>query len=108
MGELVEALRDLPLKDKRGRPFCDEVIAAAIRSTSYDPLEAADWLIIAADRHHGRELTSNLEVKRAAYAKLANRFTGIYAYTYGRWPEPWHPAVPWLSRVAPGYGPEWA
>jgi hypothetical protein len=94
MGEIVEALRELPLKDKRGRPFCDEVIAAAIRSTSYDPFEAADWLIIAADRLHGRELTSNLEVKRAAYAKLSIRFTEVYAYTFGRWPEPWHPPGP--------------
>jgi hypothetical protein len=94
MGEIVEALRELPLKDKRGRPFCDEVIAAAIRSTSYDPFEAADWLLVAADRLHGRKRTSNLEEKRLAYGKLTTRFTDVYAYTYGRWPAPWHPVGP--------------
>jgi hypothetical protein len=41
MEEYVEALRTLSLTGERGRPFCDEVIAIAIRGAFYDPLKAA-------------------------------------------------------------------
>jgi hypothetical protein len=90
MGEFMEALQELPLFDRRGRPFCDEVIAAAIRGTWYDPLAAADILIVAADNIHRRELDSNLEIKRAAYRKLTDRFKGVYTYSIEPTPEPWH------------------
>jgi hypothetical protein len=92
MEEYVEALRILPLKDKRGRPFCDEVIATAIRSAFYDPLKAADRLIVTADAIHQRARYSNLEAKRAAYNKLRTRFTGVYWYSHAREPQPWHAA----------------
>jgi hypothetical protein len=54
MDEYVEALKGLSLTDERGRPFCDEVIATAVRSAFYDPLDAADRLIVAADLIHRR------------------------------------------------------
>jgi hypothetical protein len=75
MEDFMTGLRSLPLTDKRGRPFCDEVIAAVIRSYFYDPLEAADCLLIAADRLHQRPRSSNADEKRAAYVKLATGFT---------------------------------
>jgi hypothetical protein len=93
MRDFVTALRGLPLTDRRGRPFCDQVIAAAVRSYFYDPLEAADYLLLAADRIHGRPRSSNADGKRAAYAKLAERFTGDYVYSDHRKPEVWHMPV---------------
>jgi hypothetical protein len=105
MEEYVEALRILPLKDKRGRPFCDEVIATAVRSAFYDPLDAADRLIVLADLIHRRTRYSNLEAKRSAYQTLRNRFTGVYWYSHARRPQPWHAAVGEPIPVVSEYGP---
>jgi hypothetical protein len=105
MEEYVEALKILSLKDKRGRPFCDEVIATAVRSAFYDPLKAADRLIIVADLLHRRARYSNLEAKRSAYQTLRKRFTGVYRYSDAREPQPWHAAVGEPIPVVPEYGP---
>jgi hypothetical protein len=91
--ESMEALRELPLKDKRGRHFCRRHPAAF-----YDPLLAADWLIIEADRIHGRDPGSNGEAKRAAWDKLTSRFTHVYASSHARMPQPWHEAGPDYQR----------
>jgi hypothetical protein len=107
MQEYVEALKVLSLKDKRGRPFCDEVIAAAVRSAFYDPLTAADRLIMVADLVHRCARYSNLEAKRSAYQTLRKRFTGVYWYSHVREPEPWHAAagepIPIVPEFAPWY-----
>jgi hypothetical protein len=104
MTEYVTGLRELPLTDKRDRPFCDEVIVTALRCAFYDPLEAADWLIIEADRIHRRKRNDNLEAKRAAYGELARRFTLVYNSTIGREPKPWHAAWREPTPVASQYG----
>jgi hypothetical protein len=96
--EFFEGIRDLvetlELKDKRGRDFCDDIIVGALCTAFSDPLEAADDLILEADRLHGRDSSSNLEAKRAAYRTLANRFTGEYWYCDNPLPVPWHSAGP--------------
>jgi hypothetical protein len=98
MKEFIAGLRELQtqlaLGDYRGRPFCDEVIATAIRSRYWDPIEAGDRLIVMSDRIHRRDQSSNLEAKRAAYRKLTIRFPGIYVYSFDRLPKPWHAADP--------------
>jgi hypothetical protein len=96
MKEFMDGVRDLQtelgLADHRDRPFCDEVIAAAIRSSFWDPAAAADLLIAMSDRIGGYDRSSNLEAKRAAYAKLRNRFPGDHGCWFNRFPEPWHAA----------------
>jgi hypothetical protein len=103
MEEFMDGLRDLGLKDKRGRPFCEEVLADTLRCQDHDPLAAADYLIIAADLIHGIPRYGNLEAKREAYGKLAKRFTGNYWYSDRRIPEPWHVAAGEPLRVLPEY-----
>jgi hypothetical protein len=106
MEELMDGLRELGLKDKRGRPFCDEVLADALRCAYHDPLQTADYLIIAADLVHGNGSYDNLEAKRAAYGRLARRFTGVYWYSAGRLPEPWHVAAGEPLPAMREYGPK--
>jgi hypothetical protein len=102
--EFVEGLRGLvktlEIKDKRSRAFCDDIIVGALQTAAYDPLEAADYLIVEADRLHGRERASNLEAKRAAYGTLATRFPGPHWYSSNPFQVPWHAAGPgpWAIR----------
>jgi hypothetical protein len=107
--EFVEGLRGLvktlELKDKRGRAFCDDIVVGALQTAAYDPLEAADYLIVEMDRLHGRKHTSNLEAKRAAYRKLADRFTDDYWHRGNPLPAPWHPEGPGPT---PDYDSLWA
>jgi hypothetical protein len=103
MEEFMEGLRDLGLKDKRGRPFCEEVLAAALRVAFHDPIEAADQLIIAADMLHRNSRYGTLEEKRAVYTKLRKRFTGNYWYSGRRMKEPWHVAPGDPLPVVPEY-----
>jgi hypothetical protein len=98
MKEFIEGVRELQthlaLGDRRHRPFCDEVIATTIRGSFWDPIEAADLLIVMSDQIHRRNESSNLEAKRAAYRKLRRRFPGIYVYSFDRFSTPWHAADP--------------
>jgi hypothetical protein len=105
MQEYVEGLKVLALKDKRGRPFCDEVLATAVRSALYDPLQAADSLIMLADLIHRRSIYGDLEAKRSAYQTLRKRFTGVYWYSDAREPEPWHAADGEPIPIVPEYVP---
>jgi hypothetical protein len=41
----IEALRALGLQDEKRRPFCDEVLAAALRTTFYDVNLSAELLV---------------------------------------------------------------
>jgi hypothetical protein len=46
-GAMVEALRRLPLTDEEGRPFCTEVLAAAVRGSYYRVFRATLMLLAA-------------------------------------------------------------